>query len=72
MPITTEFPGLLSGEFTGRVIHSHVYRFPEDFAGSRVLVIGGGASGTDIAMDLAGHAQHVGSLKQSSTNFPEL
>jgi hypothetical protein len=57
VPLIPDLPGL--GSFSGRVIHSHVYRYPEDFADGRVLVIGGGASGTDIAMDLASHAKQV-------------
>ncbi|MFC9928724.1 flavin-containing monooxygenase [Streptomyces sp. NPDC127190] len=31
------------------------YRRPEDFAGRRVLVVGGGVSGADIAAELAAH-----------------
>jgi hypothetical protein len=43
----------LPGDFHGRVIHSHDYRTPEGFAGQRVLVVGMGNSGCDIACDLA-------------------
>jgi hypothetical protein len=43
----------LPGTFTGRTIHSHDYRAPEVFAGQRVLVVGMGNSGCDIACDLA-------------------
>ena len=41
------------GSFSGRILHSHDYRVPEAFAGKRVLVVGMGNSGCDIACDLA-------------------
>ncbi len=39
-------------DFTGRVIHSHEYSSGREFAGKRVLVIGIGNSGAEIAADL--------------------
>ena len=39
--------------FTGRVIHSADYRSGEEFRGERVLVIGIGNSGAELAADLA-------------------
>lgn len=41
------------GNFTGDVSHSHGYRTPKPFVGKRVMVIGGGNSGMDIAAELA-------------------
>jgi len=41
----------LEGEFTGETMHSHDYRSAEVFRGKRVLVIGVGNSGMDIACD---------------------
>ena len=38
--------------FSGDYIHAHAYRTPEPFAGKRVLVIGPGNSGVDIAADI--------------------
>lgn len=38
--------------FAGEYLHAHAYRVPEPFAGKRVLVIGPGNSGVDIAADL--------------------
>ncbi|MEV5985832.1 FAD-dependent oxidoreductase [Streptomyces sp. NPDC052051] len=42
-----------------RVLTSPEYRGPAEFAGKRVLVVGGGVSGADIAADLAPHADRV-------------
>jgi dimethylaniline monooxygenase (N-oxide forming) len=38
--------------FKGEYLHSNNYRVPEPFAGKRVLVIGPGNSGVDIAADI--------------------
>ncbi len=40
-----------AGTFRGEIIHSHHYRTPEPFAGRRVLVLGIGNSGCDIATE---------------------
>ncbi len=47
----------LRGEFSGQELHSIDYKVPADFAGRRVLVVGGGNSGCDIATDLGHHAR---------------
>jgi len=49
----------LPGAFTGRVMHSAEYKSPEVFAGQRVLVVGCGNSGADIAVDAVKHARSV-------------
>jgi len=41
------------------VLTAKSYRQPEAFAGKRVLVVGGGVSGADIASELVGHAASV-------------
>ncbi len=41
------------GEFAGELIHSKDYRQPEQLAGRRVLVIGGGNSACDVAAEAA-------------------
>ncbi|MFJ4916263.1 ArsO family NAD(P)H-dependent flavin-containing monooxygenase [Streptomyces sp. NPDC088726] len=41
--------------FAGRQLHTTCYRRPSDFAGQRVVVVGGGNSGAQIAADLATH-----------------
>jgi Flavin-binding monooxygenase-like len=43
------------GEFTGELIHSSEYRYPTQFAGKRVLIVGAGNSGCDIAVDAIHH-----------------
>ncbi|GAA2129286.1 ArsO family NAD(P)H-dependent flavin-containing monooxygenase [Streptomyces synnematoformans] len=43
--------------FAGRQLHTAGYRRPGDFAGQRVIVVGGGNSGAQIAADLAGYAE---------------
>jgi hypothetical protein len=45
----------LPGNFSGNIVHAHEYRDSSRFAGQRVLVIGCGNSGADIAVDLARH-----------------
>jgi cation diffusion facilitator CzcD-associated flavoprotein CzcO len=50
-PIVPDWPG--RDLFAGELIHSREYRNPEPFAGKRVLVVGPGCSGMEIAHDLA-------------------
>lgn len=45
------------GTFTGETMHSAAYRTPHVFEGKRVLVLGGGNSGCDIAVEAAQHAE---------------
>lgn len=47
----------VSGVFDGQQIHSFDFRTPEIFRGKRVLVVGGGNSGADIACEAARHAE---------------
>lgn len=47
-----------AGDFAGEILHSADYRTPRQFDGKRVLVVGAGNSGCDIAVD----AIHHGSL----------
>lgn len=44
------------GRFDGLVLHSARYKTPDVLAGRRVLVVGGGNSGCDIAVESAQHA----------------
>lgn len=40
-------------QFTGKLIHSSLYKEPKPFEGQRVLVVGMGNSGAEIALDLS-------------------
>lgn len=46
-------------EFKGDVMHSHDYRVPSIFTNKRVLVIGAGPSGMDIALEITSVTQKV-------------
>lgn len=47
------------GEFAGELMHTSEYKDPEVFTGKRVLVIGAGNSGCDIAVDAVHRAASV-------------
>jgi putative flavoprotein involved in K+ transport len=42
----------ISGNFQGRYLHAHHFHDASDFAGERVLVVGNGPTGVDIAAEL--------------------
>ena len=50
-PHSPNWPGMES--FGGPILHSSLYRNPAPFAGKHVLVVGFGASGGEIALDLS-------------------
>ncbi|MCS7161820.1 MAG: NAD(P)-binding domain-containing protein [Bacteroidia bacterium] len=54
-PLLPEYPG----RFTGETFHSHAYKNPLQLAGRRVLVVGAGNSGADIAVDAVRVAHSV-------------
>lgn len=54
-PFMPHYPG--ADDFAGRQLHTVEYAGPEEFAGQRVLVVGGGASAVQILADLAPYAQ---------------
>jgi dimethylaniline monooxygenase (N-oxide forming) len=43
------------GEFDGLAMHAHDYRGPEQLERKRVVIVGGGNSGVDLARDAADH-----------------
>ncbi len=52
-PRAPELPG--QADFGGRILHSRAYRNAAPFAGQRVLVVGMGNTGAEIALDLVEH-----------------
>jgi len=60
------------GEFSGKIIHSKDYKTPDQLRGKRVLVIGGGNSGCDLAAEAARvGAKSVLSLRESVWFIPK-
>ncbi|QLJ01803.1 NAD(P)/FAD-dependent oxidoreductase [Streptomyces sp. NEAU-sy36] len=53
-PFLPRYPGQES--FRGRQLHTARYAGPEEFAGQRVVVVGGGASGTQHLLEIAPYA----------------
>lgn len=54
-PRYPEYPG----KFDGRFLHSHEFKNAEPFRGQRILVIGGGNSAADVAVECARVSDHV-------------
>ncbi|MEM6431091.1 MAG: NAD(P)-binding domain-containing protein, partial [Deinococcota bacterium] len=57
-PVSPKLPG--QDGFNGTILHSCDYTRPQDFAGKRVLVVGAGNSGTEIACAVAELAEATG------------
>ena len=76
-PLWPEIPGLRgdtgSGErFAGEVIHARDYRSTEILRGRRVLVIGAGNSGCDLAVEAANYAKSASiSMRRGYHFFPK-
>lgn len=54
-PNVPAFPG----DFAGEIMHTSGYKHPSQLAGKRVLIVGAGNSGCDIAVDAVHHAASV-------------
>ncbi|CAB3248993.1 unnamed protein product [Arctia plantaginis] len=60
-------------DFKGKILHSHDYKDPEDYRGQRVMLVGAGASGLDLAVQLSNttsklvHSHH---LTYNQPKFP--
>lgn len=65
------FVPAIAGAFGGRQLHTAGYRGPAEFAGSRVVVVGGGNSGAQIAADLAGSAEVVWATRRPPRYLPD-
>lgn len=66
-PKSAKWPGLDS--FPGPIVHTRDYRRPDDLPGARVLVIGFGNSGGEIAMELAAQGRAVEMVVRSPVNL---
>lgn len=56
-PSIPEFPGIK--QFNGKVMHTRHYKTFKGYENKKVLVVGIGNSGADIASELSRHAEHV-------------
>ncbi|MEU1597924.1 NAD(P)/FAD-dependent oxidoreductase [Streptomyces sp. NPDC005708] len=65
IPNVPKLPGIV--EFGGTVIHSSEYTDGLRFAGQRILVVGSGNSGHDVAQDLHASGATVTMVQRSST-----
>ncbi|MDQ2699725.1 MAG: NAD(P)-binding domain-containing protein, partial [Actinomycetota bacterium] len=60
------------GEFSGELMHTSAYKSPEIFKGKRVLIVGAGNSGCDIAVDAVHYAESVDlSMRSGYWFFPK-
>jgi cation diffusion facilitator CzcD-associated flavoprotein CzcO len=69
-PVTPVLPG--QSDFAGDILHSVRYRSPAPFLGRRVLVVGVGNSGGEIASELADAGVDVGVAVRSGANVVPL
>ncbi|XP_058793277.1 senecionine N-oxygenase-like [Phymastichus coffea] len=56
-PYSPIIPGL--SNFTGRTLHSHLYRKPEEFTNKTIVILGASYSGIDIGIELSNFAKTV-------------
>jgi putative flavoprotein involved in K+ transport len=68
-PFVPDYPGAES--FRGRKLHSSSYRSPREFAGQRVLVVGGGNSGAQILAELSLVAEVTWVTPQAPSFLPD-
>ncbi len=59
----------IADSFTGKQVHSGAYRNTGDIEGDRVLVVGAGNSGCDLAVDAAQHRFDVDVVIRKGTYF---
>jgi cation diffusion facilitator CzcD-associated flavoprotein CzcO len=59
----------IPGEFTGQQLHSSEYNNVKDLEGGRVLVVGAGNSGCDLAVDVAQHRLEADIVIRNGVQF---
>lgn len=52
-------------KFRGSIMHSHTYRTPDPFGGKRVLLVGAGPSGLDLALQISRVAKYVSTFSNT-------
>ncbi|WP_159590236.1 flavin-containing monooxygenase [Hydrogenophaga sp. BPS33] len=67
LPVMPALPG--QDRFQGRVLHSRSYRNAAPFAGQRVLVVGMGNTGAEIALDLTEQGMRTALSVRSPVNI---
>jgi putative flavoprotein involved in K+ transport len=68
-PYSPAYPG--KEDFTGKQIHSANYTSPDEFAGKRVLVVGGGNSGAQIVAEVSTVANTTWVTQQEPSFLPD-
>ena len=67
-PFMPNYPG----EFNGNMLHSHDYKNAAPFKGKRVLVVGGGNSACDVAVEISRVAEKTSiSMRSGQHIFPK-
>lgn len=62
----------IAGQFTGESLHAHSYKHHRQLEGKRVLVVGAGNSGCDIAVEAAIHGRSAAiSMRRGYHFFPK-
>lgn len=69
-PHIPDLPGL--GTFAGRILHSTDFSDGSEFKDRRVIVVGAGNSGHDVAQDLHGHGAEVVMVQRGPTTVLSL
>ena len=67
-PKSWDLPGV--NTFNGKIMHAADYRKPEMFAGKKVVVVGMGESGADIAAELSRHTDTTLSIHRGKFIVP--
>lgn len=62
----------VTGKFSGEMLHAHDYKHHRQLEGKRILVVGAGNSGCDIAVEAAIHAESAAiSMRRGYHFFPK-
>jgi len=59
-------------QFSGTIMHSHLYRDPRNYKDTNVLILGAGSSATDISIELSRHCKKVYLSHREESVIPKL